>query len=59
MNDLNNFEIPSDILDEIQNNIQNIIENFDIPEANKMDVIKKINFMYIQTKQMSLTYALT
>ena len=59
MNDLNNFEIPSDILDKIQNNIQNIIENFDIPEANKMDVIKKINFMYTQTKQMSLTDALT
>ena len=54
-----NFEIPSDVLDEIQNNIQNIIEGFDIPEANKMDVIKKINFMYTQTKQMSVTDALT
>lgn len=54
-----NFEIPSDVLDEIQNNIQNIIESFDIPEANKLDVIKKINFMYAQTKQMSVTDALT
>mgnify|MGYP001138370317 FL=1 len=54
-----NFEIPSDVLDEIQNNIQNIIEGFDIPEANKMDVIKKINFMYTQTKHMSVTDALT
>ncbi len=59
MNNLSNFEIPSDVLDEIQNNIQNIIEGFDIPEANKMDVIKKINFMYSQTKQMSVTDPLT
>ena len=57
MND--NFEIPSDVLDEIQNNIQNIIENFDIPDANKMEVIKKINFMYTHTKQMSITDTLT
>ncbi len=54
-----NFEIPSDVLDEIQSNIRNIIENFDVPEANKIDVIKKINFMYTQTRQMSLTDALT
>ena len=54
-----NFEIPSDVLDQIQNNIQNIIENFDIPDANKMEVIKKINFMYTQTKQMSITDTLT
>ena len=53
------FEIPSDVLDEIQRNIQNIIEGFDIPDDNKMDVIKKINFMYTQTKQMSVTDALT
>lgn len=57
MND--NFEIPSDVLDEIQINIQNIIENFDIPDDNKMDVIRKINFMYSQTKQMTVTDALT
>lgn len=59
MNELNNFEIPSDVLDEIQNNIQDIIRNFDIPDENKMDVIKKINFMYTQTRQMSLTDPLT
>ena len=53
------FEIPSDVLDEIQTNIQNIIESFDIPDENKMDVIKKINFMYSQTKQMSVTDPLT
>ncbi len=54
-----NFDLPSEILDEIQLNIQNIIENFDIPTANKIDVIKKINFMYTQTKQMSFTDPLT
>lgn len=53
------FEIPSDVLDEIQTNIQNIIESFDIPDANKLDVIRKINFMYTQTKQMSVTDPLT
>lgn len=54
-----NFDIPSDVLDEIQQNIQNIIEGFDIPEDNKYDVIKKINFMYSQTKHMSITDPLT
>lgn len=53
------FNIPSDILDEIQKNIQNIIESFDIPDDNKTDVIKKINFMYTQTKFMSETDPLT
>ena len=53
------FEIPSEVLDEIQTNIQNIIESFDIPDDNKLDVIKKINFMYTQTKQMSVTDPLT
>lgn len=53
------FEIPSEVLDEIQINIQNIIENFDIPDANKMDVIKKINYMYTQTKQLSMIDPLT
>lgn len=58
--DLNvNFDIPSDVLDEIQQNIQSIIEGFDVPEANKYDVIKKINFMYSQTKHMSITDPLT
>lgn len=53
------FEIPSDVLDKIQQNIQDIIESFDIPDSNKMEVIKKINFMYTQTKQMSVTDPLT
>ena len=53
------FDIPSDVLDEIQLNIQNIIESFDIPDTNKNDVINKINFMYAQTKQMTFTDALT
>lgn len=58
MTDLN-FDLPSDVLDEIQQNIQNIIESFDIPDDNKFDVIRKINFMYTQTKQLSITDALT
>lgn len=36
------FEIPSDVLDKIQENIQDIIKSFDIPDDNKMDVIKKL-----------------
>lgn len=59
MNNNTDFDIPTDVLDEIQNNIQNIIESFDIPDMNKMEVIKKINFMYTQTRQMSVTDALT
>lgn len=55
----NDFEIPSEVLDEIQQNINNIIEKFDIPDSNKMEVIRKINFMYTQTRQMSLTDPLT
>lgn len=54
-----NFDIPSQILDEIQKNIEDIILHFDIPECNKIDVIKKINFMYSQTRHMSVTDALT
>ena len=54
-----NFELPADVLDEIQHNIESIIESFDIPNTNKMEVIKKINFMYTQTKQMSVTDPLT
>ncbi len=53
------FELPSYVLDEIQKNIEDIILNFDIPESNKNDVIKKINFMYSQTRHMSVTDALT
>ncbi len=58
-NKLTDFEIPSDLLDEIQNNIQDIIQSFDIPDANKTEVIKKINFMYTKTRQLSVTDALT
>lgn len=54
-----NFDLPSDVLDEIQHNIQSIIESFDIPDDNKFEVIRKINFMYTQTKQLSITDALT
>ena len=53
------FDIPSDVLDKIQENIQDIINSFDIPDDNKLDVIKKINFMYTQTKHLSETDALT
>lgn len=54
-----NFELTNEMLDEIQKNIQNIIESFDVPDDNKIDVIKKINFMYSQSKHLSLTDALT
>ena len=54
-----NFDIPASVLDEIQKNIEDIILNFDIPEGNKIDVIKKINFMYSQTRFLSVTDSLT
>ena len=53
------FEIPSEVLDQIQQNIQDIIRNFDIPDTNKDEVLKKINFMYSQTIQMTVTDSLT
>ena len=53
------FDMPSYLLDEIQKNIEDLILHFDIPEGNKIDVIKKINFMYKQTRHMSVTDALT
>ena len=53
------FDFSEEVLDQIQQNIQNIIENFDVPEDNKLDVIRKINFMYSRTKEMSITDALT
>ena len=53
------FNIPDGVLDEIQQNIENIIRTFDIPEENKMEVIKQINFMYSRTKYLSLTDELT
>lgn len=54
-----NFNIPSEVLDEIQKNIEEIITNFPVPESNKLDVIKKINFMYSHTRHLSLTDPLT
>jgi len=54
-----NFDLPASVLDEIQKNIEDIILNFDIPEGNKLDVIKKINFMYSQTRYLSVTDPLT
>ncbi len=59
MQDEIGFNFSEEILDEIQQNIQSIIENFDVPEDNKLDVIRKINFMYTQTKELSITDALT
>ncbi len=49
------FELPEKMLDEIQLNIENIINSFDIPDDNKLDVIKQINFMYSGVKQISVT----
>ena len=53
------FEIPDDMLDSIQKNIENIISTFDVPEENKMEVIKQINYMYSRTKYLSYTDELT
>ncbi len=55
----NSFDLSPEILDEIQSNIEEIIKGFPISESNKMDVIKKINFMYSHTKHLSVTDALT
>ncbi len=55
----NRFDIPDEVMDEIQQNIEDIIANFPIPEENKLDVIKKINFMYSHSKHLSMTDALT
>ncbi len=54
-----NFDLPPEVLDEIQQNIEEIIRNFPVPETNKLDVIKKINFMYSHTRYLSLTDPLT
>ena len=53
------FDIPDNLLDDIAHNIENIIQTFDVPEENKMEVIKQINFMYSRTKYLSLTDELT
>ena len=53
------FEFPDELLDDIQKNIEHIIRAFDVPEENKMEVIKQINYMYSRTKYLSLTDELT
>ncbi len=53
------FILPDNVLDEIQQNIQDIISNFDVPEENKLEVIKQINFMYTRSKYLSSTDELT
>lgn len=53
------FDMPPEVLDEIRLNIEEIIATFPVPEDNKLDVIKKINFMYSHTRHLSLTDALT
>ena len=53
------FNIPDSVLDDIQQNIQNIIRDFDVPEENKMEIIKQINYMYTRTKYLSMTDELT
>lgn len=55
----NDFDLSPELLDEIQANIEEIIKSFPIAECNKIDVIKKINFMYSHTKYMSVTDPLT
>ena len=47
--------IPDDVLDEIQHNIERIISNFNVPANNKLDVIKKINFLCSRSKYLSIT----
>lgn len=53
------FDIPSGLLDEIQHNIENIIQEFDVPEADKQEVIRQINYIYTRTKYLSVTDELT
>ncbi|MBR1424702.1 GGDEF domain-containing protein [bacterium] len=59
VDEVDNLNLPEDLLDEIQHSIEHIIQTFDVPEENKMEVIKQINFMYSRTKYLSLTDALT
>ena len=53
------FDIPDTLLDEIQQNIEHIIRDFDVPEENKMEFIKQINYIYTRTKYLSITDELT
>ena len=61
VDELNNldFDIPDNLLDEIQHNIEHIIKTFDVPEENKMEVIRQINYIYTRTKYLSVTDNLT
>lgn len=59
MDNENFSDLTDDMLDDIQKSIQTIIEHFDVPEDNKNDVIRKINFMYTKTREMSITDSLT
>ena len=53
------MNLSSSMLDEIQHNIENIIRDFDVPDENKQEVIKQINFVYTRTKYLSITDELT
>lgn len=53
------FNIPDNLLDEIQQNIESLIRDFDVPEENKKEVIKQINYIYTRTKYLSITDDLT
>lgn len=53
------FDIPDNILDEIQQNIEEIIMNFPVAQDDKLDVIKKINFMYTRSRYLAETDELT
>jgi hypothetical protein len=53
------FNIPDNLLDQIQQNIENLIRDFDVPEENKKEVIKQINYIYTRTKYLSITDDLT
>ena len=51
--------IPEELLDEIQHNIEKLISKFNVPTDNKLDVIRKINFLYSKSKFLSMTDELT
>ena len=55
----NDFDLSPELLDQIQTNIEEIIKSFPIAENNKIDVIKKINFMNSHTRHLSVTDPLT
>lgn len=59
LNNTDGFNIPDTVLEEIQKNIEEIINNFPVPEDNKLDVLKKINFMYNSSRYLSQVDSLT